>query len=69
MGGVLSGGRAALVSHNDLDSLDRMLASARGHFQRVLIVVEGLYSMDGDYPDLPRLIEIKIPTQRMAHGR
>jgi 7-keto-8-aminopelargonate synthetase-like enzyme len=36
-----------------------MLATARDHFERTLIVVEGLYSMDGDYPDLPRLIEIK----------
>jgi 8-amino-7-oxononanoate synthase len=59
MGGVLSGAARRSFPHNDLDSLDRMLASARGHFHRVLIVVEGLYSMDGDYPDLPRLIEIK----------
>ena len=32
---------------------------ARSSFERALIVVEGLCSMDGDYPDLPRLIEIK----------
>ena len=59
MGGVLSGAARRSFPHNDLDSLDRMLASIRGHFERTLIVVEGLYSMDGDYPDLPRLIEIK----------
>jgi 7-keto-8-aminopelargonate synthetase-like enzyme len=35
------------------------LDSIRGQFERTLIVVEGLYSMDGDYPDLPGLIEIK----------
>ena len=59
MGGVLSGGARRSFPHNDLDSLDRMLTATRGQFERVLIVVEGLYSMDGDYPDLPRLIEIK----------
>jgi 8-amino-7-oxononanoate synthase len=59
MGGVLSGAARRSFPHNDLDSLDRMLATARDHFERTLIVVEGLYSMDGDYPDLPRLIEIK----------
>ena len=59
MGGVLSGAARRSFPHNDLDSLDRMLATTRGSFERALIVVEGLYSMDGDYPDLPRLIEIK----------
>jgi 8-amino-7-oxononanoate synthase len=59
MGGVLSGAARRSFPHNDLDTLDRILASARGNFDRTLIVVEGLYSMDGDFPDLPRLIEIK----------
>lgn len=59
MGGVLSGATRRSFPHNDLDCLDRMLAASRRQFERTLIVVEGLYSMDGDYPDLPRLIEIK----------
>jgi 7-keto-8-aminopelargonate synthetase-like enzyme len=33
--------------------------AARQQFERALIVVEGHYSMDGDYPDLPRLLELK----------
>lgn len=59
MGGVLSGAARRSFAHNDLDSLEQVLASSRGRYERALIVVEGLYSMDGDYPDLPRLIEIK----------
>ena len=59
MGGVLSGAARRLFAHNDLDDLDRILTANRGRFERVLIVVEGLYSMDGDYPDLARLIDIK----------
>jgi 8-amino-7-oxononanoate synthase len=58
-GSVLSGAARRSFPHNDLDSLEQMLASSRNKFERALIVVEGLYSMDGDYPDLPRLIEIK----------
>ncbi|MCA1298149.1 aminotransferase class I/II-fold pyridoxal phosphate-dependent enzyme [Stappia indica] len=45
--------------HNDLDDLERQLAEVRGQYRNVLVVVEGLYSMDGDIPDLPRLVEIK----------
>ena len=59
MGSVLSGAVRRSFAHNDLDNLDQILMASRGKFERVLIVVEGLYSMDGDFPDLPRLIEIK----------
>jgi len=45
--------------HNDLDDLDAKLGEIRDQYRHVLIVVEGLYSMDGDIPDLPRLVEIK----------
>jgi len=59
VGSVLSGAARRSFQHGDLDNLDQILASVRGKFERVLIVVEGLYSMDGDFPDLPRLIDIK----------
>lgn len=45
--------------HNDLDALNEILLTTRDRFDRVLIVSEGLYSMDGDGPDLARLVEIK----------
>lgn len=45
--------------HNDLDALEKMLNESREKHNRALIVVEGLYSMDGDLPDLPRLVRLK----------
>jgi 8-amino-7-oxononanoate synthase len=59
VGGLLSGANRRSFAHNDLAGLDRLLETIRGDFERVLIVVEGLYSMDGDYPDLPRRVDIK----------
>jgi len=58
-GGQISEATRLSFPHNDLDALDRLLADERRHFKRVLIVTEGLFSMDGDLPDLPRLIELK----------
>lgn len=55
----LSGARRLPFPHNDSATLDSILTQQRHHFERVLIVVEGIYSMDGDYPDLPRFVEIK----------
>jgi len=55
----LSGAARRFFPHNDCQALDAILAQIRDQFERVLIVVEGLYSMDGDVPDLPALIAIK----------
>ena len=46
-------------AHNDFDDLERRLEESRDQYRHVLVVVEGLYSMDGDIPDLPKLVDIK----------
>lgn len=55
----LSGATRRSFQHNDPDDLESILQQVRGRFERVLVVVEGLYSMDGDAPDLPRFVDIK----------
>lgn len=59
VGAELAGAARRSFPHNDLDALERMLAGERSRYRRALIVVEGLYSMDGDVPDLARLIDLK----------
>lgn len=58
-GAQLSGAHRVSFPHNDVDALDALLAEQRHQFERVLIVLEGIYSMDGDFPDLPRFVEVK----------
>jgi 8-amino-7-oxononanoate synthase len=59
VGAQLAGVRRLAFPHNDWSALEELLARRRRQFERTVIVVEGIYSMDGDYPDLPRLIELK----------
>ena len=57
-GALASGAQRIAFPHNDMDELERLLGQARGAAGRALIVVEGHYSMDGDIPDLARLVAI-----------
>ncbi|RUR28061.1 aminotransferase class I/II-fold pyridoxal phosphate-dependent enzyme [Vreelandella nanhaiensis] len=59
VGAQLSGAKRMSFAHNDPDALDALLSRHRHQFERVIVVIEGLYSMDGDVPDLPRFIELK----------
>jgi 8-amino-7-oxononanoate synthase len=57
-GAILSGSRRRPFPHNDFQALDEALTEQRKRYRRVLVIVEGVYSMDGDYPDLPKFVEI-----------
>ncbi len=57
-GAVLSGARRRPFPHNDVDAADQLLRQVRGQYRRVLVVIEGVYSMDGDFADLPRFVAL-----------
>jgi len=58
-GCMLSGATRRNFLHNDMEDLENILSKVRNKFNKVLIVVEGIYSMDGDICPLQQLIEIK----------
>ena len=55
------GTRAAIRTfrHGDMDHLEQILREERENFGFCLVVAEGLYSMDGDVVDLPRLLALR----------
>lgn len=55
-GAKLSRARVELFSHNDPGSLDALVRKHEG--KRRLVVLEGIYSMDGDMADLSPLMEV-----------
>lgn len=54
----LAGARLLRFRHNDLEHLEYLLKKERGP-GRGLVVVESLYSMDGDIASLPGLVDLK----------
>jgi 8-amino-7-oxononanoate synthase len=58
-GCLLSGAKRVSFPHNDWASAERILTQHRRDFERALIVIEGVYSMDGDAPDLARFAALR----------
>ena len=54
-GMILSKAKSRFFRHNRADDLDRKLKNFDG---KKLVIVEGVYSMDGDVPPLPEIIEV-----------
>ncbi|HIB64551.1 MAG TPA: aminotransferase class I/II-fold pyridoxal phosphate-dependent enzyme [Phycisphaerales bacterium] len=54
-GALASRAKRCQFSHNDLSSLEEILKRERHNYRRTMVLVEGLYSMDGDFPNLPEL--------------
>ena len=57
-GARLSGATRFSYAHNDCDALEELLASKRKDFKYAVIVTEGLFSMYGNIPDLPRIVQL-----------
>jgi 8-amino-7-oxononanoate synthase len=55
----LSGAKTRTFRHNNLEALETILREERAKYRNVLIVIEGLYSTEGDIPDLARVVELK----------
>jgi len=55
-GAILSGARRRPFPHNDGAAAEAILAQVRTQYRRVLVVIEGISSMDGDYADLPQFV-------------
>jgi 8-amino-7-oxononanoate synthase len=64
-GCMLSGATRRPFPHNDHAALDELLTNIRHQYRRVLIIIEGIYSQDGDIPDLPAFIEVKRKHQAL----
>jgi len=61
-GAVLSRCHTEKFEHNDAASLDTALSRQKG--RRQLVIIEGIYSMDGDFGNLTELLAVAE-----SHGR
>lgn len=55
----LSKARCIRYRHNNYEQLERLVAENAGEYDRIFVVTESIFSMDGDESDLPRLVALK----------
>ncbi len=72
-GSRLSGAKIIRYAHCDPDDLRRVIREAAGTYRRGLIISDGVFSMDGDYAPLDKLVEVAKEFDLMtmvddAHG-
>jgi len=69
----LSKADRAVYKHSDMNHLKSILQEKRSTYKQVLIITDGVFSMDGDLAKLPEIVEIAEEFQCMtyvddAHG-
>lgn len=57
-GALLSHGSVFRFRHNDISDLEKALRRARNQGGGILVVVDGVFSMEGDLADLPAIIPV-----------
>ncbi len=69
----LSRADKAVFKHSDMNDLERVLIEKRSKYNQVLIITDGVFSMDGDLAKLPEIVELAEKYQCLtyvddAHG-
>ncbi len=54
----LSKADRAIFKHSDMTDLDKVLTEKRSQYKNVLIITDGVFSMDGDIANLPGIVEL-----------
>lgn len=72
-GSRLSKADRAVYKHSDMADLERVLQEKRANYKNVLIITDGVFSMDGDIAKLPEIVELAEKFECMtyvddAHG-
>jgi glycine C-acetyltransferase len=57
-GSMLSAGAHRTFKHSNVESLKQVLEETQNRYNGKLLVVDGVYSMDGDIAPLPQIIEV-----------
>lgn len=57
-GSRLSGARIVRYPHCDAKALESLIIENKGTYRRGLIITDGVFSMDGDYAPLDKLVEV-----------
>jgi glycine C-acetyltransferase len=72
-GSRLSRADKTIYKHSDMDSLEDVLKSNRDKYKNILVITDGVFSMDGDIANLPGIVEMAEKYEAMtyvddAHG-
>lgn len=72
-GARLSKADKTIYKHNDMDHLEKVLKENRDKYRNILIITDGVFSMDGDIADLPNIAALAEKYDAMtyvddAHG-
>ena len=72
-GSRLSKAARGIYKHSDMDSLEAILKESRDKYKNILIITDGVFSMDGDIAKLPEIVELAEKYEAMtyvddAHG-
>jgi len=54
----LSKADRAVYRHSDMEDLERVLKEQRDKFRNVLVITDGVFSMDGDLAKLPEIVDL-----------